>query len=496
MSTRGNKAPFVLLCYGRNTPYAYDAATPLSILCLGTFLETRGVTVEYFDERIDPQRRFSDLAARKPALVGFSVIGGYQISSSARLSRIMRQISPETLVAWGGICPTTLTEQCVREDFVDLAVVGEGEETLLELVEALGRGDDPRQVPGVASWGEGGLQRAPTRALPDLESLPFVYQGQAEHMLRRYMGRRSLRESVGYEVSRGCPFECAFCYSPGFHSKARVKSPAKVAQELDELRRLGVDDLDIYDDTLFGGRQADFSPYLTLLGDRGFTWIGNLRINMLDDDLLRELEAAGCKWLYFGIESDDDATLARIRKGVSAAEIAAGVETMGRSDIPTVYSIIYGLPLEGEKDRITRYLDLAERLHVLDPEAEVQIQSYVPLPGSELFEDALRLGFEPPTRLLDWVSHDHFSVRNPWLDEPDLASKVYLASFLAFRYRRHLSHLPVSLLAYPLHRLSLWRIRTRRFGFFFERGLYRMALASAEFVTRLRFMALNLRARW
>ncbi|MFH2202703.1 MAG: radical SAM protein [Elusimicrobiota bacterium] len=468
---------FVLLCYSRNTPYSYDAHTPVSIFALGTYLERNGVEVEYFDERLDGQDRFDELAARRPLLAGFSVIGGYQIASARRLSRRLRELSGGTRIVWGGICPTTLTDTVLKEDYVDYAVRGEGEATLLELFRRLSAGQD---CAGLAGLG-GGAERLPL----DIDSLPFVYQGKAALELKRHLKRRSIREAVGYEASRGCPFRCEFCYSPNFHGAARVKSTAKVAAELAALKELGVDELDIYDDTLFGGRSDKFADYLKLLKGGGFSWIGNFRINMLDRELLARLEDSGCKWVYFGIESDDDETLASIRKGITAREIDEGIGLMSRSTLPTVYSIIHGLPLEGEKDKARQCLDFAEKIHARHPGAEIQVQSYVPLPGTALYGAAVRLGFCPPADMDGWVRHDHFGVSSPWQENTGLAAKLYLSTFLAFRYRRHLSHFPVCLAAYPLHLLSRWRIRTRFFGLYFERALYRLGLAAAEALTSL-----------
>ena len=488
---------FVLLCYTRNTPYSYDEHTPLSILALGTFLERHGVEVEYFDERIDPESRFRELAGAGPRIVGFSVIGGYQIASAARLSRLTRRLSPESLVVWGGISPTILPETTVREDFVDVAVVGEGEETLLELFGALRERAGWDAVPGLVYRKEDDLRRTAPRAPPDVEELPFVYQGKAAGMLRRYLRRGSIREAVGYEVSRGCPFLCSFCYSPNFHSSTRVKSVRKAAEELDALKRLGVSELDIYDDTLFGARKEEFPRYLDLLRERSFRWIGNLRINMLTEDLLRRLEESGCRWIYFGIESNDEAVLAAIRKGFGASDVRRGLDVMRGARIPAVYSVIYGLPLEGEKDKVDRCLDFALELHERHPGAEIQLQSYVPLPGTDLYPRAVAMGFKPPQRLLDWVRHDHFGVTNAWLDEPALAAKLYIATFLAFRYRRHLSRFPFSLAAYPLHRLSLWRVRRKRFGWYFEKRLYDLFLILSELRAALYFFARDrLFSRW
>ncbi|MEE8424462.1 MAG: radical SAM protein, partial [Elusimicrobiota bacterium] len=483
---------FVLLCYTRNTPYSYDAQTPVSVLALGTYLEERGVEVEYFDERIDGRARFDALAARGPRVVGFSVIGGYQIHSAARLARRARRISPDSALVWGGILPTTLPELTAREDYVDYVVLGEGEQVLFELYEALGRGAKAaRRVKGTLSMADGELIRTAPAPLPDVEKLPFVYQGKAEWMLSRYENRESSRESVGFEASRGCPALCTFCYSPNFHNTARLKPPAQVARELDRLRELGVADLDIYDDTLFGGRREEFPTYLELLRERGFTWIGNLRINMLDGKMLRCIEDSGCKFIYYGIESNDDRVLRLVKKGITAEQVRAGVRLMREARIPAVYSLIYGMPIEGEKDKVGRILDFAEELHQGDPDAEIQVQSYLPLPGSDLYSEAIRFGFKPPERLEGWVRHDHWGIENPWLDDPKLANKVYISSFLAFRYRRHLSKTLLRFAAWPLHKLSLWRIRRRAFGLYFEGWLYALALVGTEFLAGVYFWAQN-----
>jgi len=491
-----NDGDFVLLCYSRNSPYSYDAHTPLSILCLGTFLETKGVRVEYFDERIDGIGRLGELLKLKPLLVGFSVIGGYQIVSAAKLSRLVRRLSPGSKIVWGGISPTTLPELTAREDFVDYVVIGEGEETILELyMDLKNKNGRTALIHGLAWSKEGEFLRTPERPPPDVESLPFVYQGKAAGMLARYMKRRSVREAVGYEISRGCPFLCTFCYSPGFHNQTRAKSTAKAAEELDRLKTLGANDLDIYDDTLFGARRRDFPEYLDLLRNGKFAWIGNLRINMLDEDLLRRIESSGCKWLYFGIESDEDVVLKAIKKGYTAAAVKEGLRVIGRSSLPTVFSLIYGLPLQGEKDKLGHYLDFAENLHRHHPKAEIQIQSYVPLPGNELYAEAIRWGFKPPRHLLEWADQDHFKVANPWLEDPALANKVYISSFLAFRYRRHLSHFPVNLLAYPLHRLSLWRVRKHFFKFHAESLAYNLVLALSQIFANIYFGMRNILLR-
>jgi len=465
-------APFVLLCYARNTPFGYDLHAPVPVFALGSFLEERGVAVEYFDERLDPASRFDELLARGPLLAGFSVIGGFQIVASARLSRRARRLSPATRIVWGGIAATTLTRETAAEPYVDFAVMGEGEETLLELALALGAGADPGGLPGLAYRRGEEVVVNPRRPPPDLETLPLPYRGKAKDLLPRYLARGSVRELCGYEASRGCPFTCGFCYSPGFHNETRVKSRGKIEAELRELASLGVSELDVYDDTLLGARREEIAAFAGLCGRLGFEWIANLRVNMLDPDLLARIEGSGCRWLYFGIESADDGALRRMSKGFTAAQVEAGLEVLRGSSLPVVFSLLVGLPSEGPDGGIEEALAFAERLHREHPLAEIQLQSYVPLPGTPLFPAALARGFRPPRSLLGWAALDHLEVRIPWLARPDLPRRIYLSSFLAYRYRRHLSHWPFKAAAYPLHLLSLWRLRHRRFGLYLEQPLY------------------------
>lgn len=487
------KRSLVLLCYGRNSPYDYDAHTPLSILALGTYLEAAGHEVEYYDERLDALPAFDALLARKPLLVGFSVIGGYQIESSSRLSRRVRALDPEAPIVWGGITPTTLSREILQEDFVDYVVVGEGEETLLELILCLSEGRPAGALAGLAHRAGGVARVNPPRPSPDIERLPFVYQGKALALLKRYLLIPAVREAVGYEGSRGCPFLCTFCYSPNFHANVRVKSPAKVAAELRALRELGVDRIDIYDDTLMGGRKPEIALLAAALRETSMRWMANLRINMLSRELLSSLEGSGCEWLYFGIESDRDEVLAVIKKGMSAAQIEEGLALMGASSIPAVYSIIYGLPIDGAAPEPAEVLAFAERIHELDEDAEIQIQSYVPLPGSELYANAVARGFKPPSGLQGWAEHDHLTVEDAWLPDPRLPRKLYLSSFLAYRYRRHLSRFPMRLAAFPLHLLSRWRIRRRWFGLYLESPLYRLFLAASRSRVDLHFWLRELR---
>jgi len=316
----------------------------------------------------------------------------------------------------------------------------------------------------------------------DINDLPFPYDGKGQEILLEYVRRSGdTLENIGYESSRGCPHKCGFCYNVYFHKNVcRVKSVEKVRSELQKLKALGVNKMTFYDDTFLAGKKDMMQKILPLLKEVDFKWIANVRINTFNDELLRQFKESGCVYLFFGVESPDDDILKFIRKGQNRRMIDEGIETVSKGDIPTLYSLIIGLPGETE-EQMNRTLDFADEIRRRHPGAEVPIQPYVPLPGTLLYQEALKLGFKAPTHLEGWKNFTNDEVRNPWIKNPGLLHAIYINSFMAFRYERFLKNFWSSLVFGPLHKLSLWRWKHRNFKFFFEIYMYLAYKRSGRF---------------
>lgn len=468
------KNSLVVLAYANASPFPYHAWTPLAILSLGSYLEKQGIDVEYFDERIHHQKRFKDLVSRRPLLIGLSSMTCFQIKNTLRLAKIARRINPQIPLVWGGTHPSMMAVQTLESEYVDFVVKGEGEETLLEIVQALQeKADDFSTINGLGWKKNGGAVINPDREFLDINSLPFPYDGKGRDILLEYIRRSGdTLENIGYESSRGCPHKCGFCYNVYFHKNVcRVKTTEKVREELMKLKALGVNKMTFYDDTFLAGKKEMMRNILPLLKEMEFKWIANVRINTFNDELLREFQESGCVYLFFGVESPDDEVLKYIRKGQNRRMIDEGIETVSKGDIPTLYSLMIGLPGETE-EQMYRTLDFADEIRRRHPGAEVPIQPYVPLPGTLLYEEALRHGFRPPNHLEGWKNFTNDEVRNPWIRNPKLLNAIYINSFLAFRYDRFLKNFWSRIVFGPLHALSLWRWRHRNYNFFIELYLY------------------------
>lgn len=467
------KKDFVLLAYANASPFPYHSWTPLSILAPGAYLEQHDVEVEYFDGRIHKKERFKELVEKGPLLVGLSSMTCFQIKNTLRLASLVRRIDSGIPLVWGGTHPSMCAEQTLASELVDFVVKGEGEQTLLELVHAVGSGQKEfNDIDGLGWKRNGACVLNKDRGFLDIEDLPFPYDGKGREILTTYLGKTDTLENIGYESSRGCPYKCGFCYNVYFHKNVcRVKSVEKVRAELVRLKELGVGKMTFYDDTFLAGDRDMMNSVCGLLKELDLKWIANVRINTFDAELLRKFREGGCVYLFFGIESPDDEVLKYIKKGQNRRMIDEGIRLVSQGGIKTLYSLMIGLPNETE-EQLKRTLDFADEIRRIHPGSEVPIQPYVPLPGTALYEEAVKAGFKAPTHLEGWKNYTNDEIKTPWVKDPALLNAIYINTFLAFRYERFLKGFWGGLVFRPFHELSLWRWKKRYFKFFFEGWIY------------------------
>ncbi len=226
-----------------------------------------------------------------------------------------------------------------------------------------------------------------------------------------------------------------------------------------------------YDDTFLAGKKEMMDDICDLLRELEFKWIANVRITLFTPELLEKFKDSGCVYLFFGIESPDEDVLKFIRKGLNRRMIDDGIRIVSKGGIKTLYSLMIGLPRETE-EQLNRTLDFADEIRRLHPGAEVPIQPYVPLPGTLLYEEAVKEDFIAPTHLEGWKNYTNDEIKHPWVKNKKLLNAIYINTFLAFRYERFLKSFWSNLIFWPLNKLSVWRWKNRNYKFFVELYLY------------------------
>lgn len=459
----------ILLVYPKHSPYPHSVSAPLSIFCLGSYLEERGVEVEYFDERLENWEHLFRALKEKPSLVGISAMTSYQIRRAIDLALLARRSNPRIPLVWGGVHPTMCPGQTMESELVDFVVRGEGEATLFELVEHLGnpKTEDFSGIKGLVWKSEDRIVENPERPFLDVNSLPFAYSGKSAEMLAAYLNAPTSREAAALQTSRGCNFHCAFCYNNFFNkSVCRVKSREKLDEEIQRLACLGAKEIIFVDDNLAVNREH-IHNLCEITGKYRIRWSGGLRIDIIDAELISRLEKGGCRYIFFGIESVNETVSKHISKGLSLKKINQAIELMAKSSISAVYSFMNGFPGE-DKDYLRRQLDFVDYILRISPRAEIALQPYNPLPGTPLFQEAVNEGFKAPQELSGWWRMTTGEVLGPWVKDKALLKNLYLISFLAFRGERFLK----SPIFFPLYRIARIRWKLRLFKFCFERRLY------------------------
>ena len=335
----------------------------------------------------------------RPDLVGVSLLT-VEFGSALKCSQIVKSVSPQTPVIWGGAHPTFLPETCLQYDEVDFTAGGEGELTMGELCRALEGKGDIGSVEGLAHKVGGRIVHNRDRELmADLDQLPPPARDEVifpERFDRLAMG------SITY--SRGCPYKCTFCSSRIFwQKKVRFRKPSLVVEEVkDVVNRYGVNAFTFWDDTFTINRDITIE-LCNALRDSGspITWKTATRADVLDDEILAAMREGGCVQLQLGIETGSLRMSKLIEKDVELKAAYHAVRMINRHGIAAGTFFIVGYPQETEEDMRETFA-MMKSIGTTD----VVLNVFDPMPGSSLWDTTKQRQLLPESELeIDWPTY-------------------------------------------------------------------------------------------
>jgi radical SAM superfamily enzyme YgiQ (UPF0313 family) len=365
----------------------WNARFPLAILSLATALAGRHAPA-MLDGNVDQD--FIATALRKIAeggvdAVGMTVMGGPQLSSAIAASKAIRERAPRLPIIWGGAFPTCCPEATLNSPYVDYVVRAQGEETLSELLDALGARDASAlaAIRGLSWRRDGHDVHNPERrfsSAPLERMLPYeVLPNPRQYLKPTYLGART----AGYQAALGCRFRCTFCgVATMYRGKMALPAAARLEQDLDFLQRqLDADAIQFYDHNFFD-REVDMVPLLEVMAKFGMPWWCFARSDALanlSERSWRLVSRSQLRMAYIGAESPSDWLLHDIRKGTRADQTLAAIEQCRAHGVIPELSFMLAPPQdpEGETERTFEFIRLIKRLH---PMTEVMIYIYTPLP--------------------------------------------------------------------------------------------------------------------
>jgi anaerobic magnesium-protoporphyrin IX monomethyl ester cyclase len=341
---------------------------PLGLLSLATVCKAAGYDVQIIDANalnLQPE----DI----PALVDNCpvVCLTAMTASISETVKIAEQLWNKILIL-GGVHASIFPRECYNTGYFDLVVAGEGEQVLVELLDTI---QSSRPVGGVKF----------ASPVLDLNSFPLPDYSLLD--MSRYIARypHAVKPPwTAVSTSRGCPYQCSFCSKSVSGSNFRALSSDRVIELINTLQtRHGINDITFYDDImpLNKNRMSDICNGI-IGSDIELTWTCESRVNLANAELLNEMRHAGCRLIFYGIESGSQKILNSINKGIKLDQIRQAISLTKEAGIQAAGYFMLGAPGE-TLDTLDETLRFARSLE-LD---HAQFSVCSPLPGSKLWDD-------------------------------------------------------------------------------------------------------------
>ena len=425
----------VLLINPKTEGYSRAITAPLGLLSIASFLEANGISVRLYDrtvEKTSAQAVFADFPAD---VVGVSLVSYLSILDAQAVSAFFHE--KNVPVVWGGPLASELPEAVLKNDSVDAVSIGEGEETWLELALAVRDGrQDWSGIRGLALRGENGaVRRTAERPFTDLGSLPDI-DWELVDVEKYFQTSYGCKRMLYLYAAKGCPFSCSFCYNKDFHRCTYRKRPMDAL--LREIRYLvetyRMDGVYFADELWCRNVREMHEICDSLKGlNLDFVWGGQTRIGIFGKEDFDYMYEAGCRWIFFGVESGSKEILRRMNKKIAYDKIAQTFRDCRSAGIVAIGSFIIGYPDETAED-VRQTVSLIKSLDT----TMINLNYFVLVPGADIYYRLIREGRiapitdlypltkEDPVRRLDY----NFS-KIPALDLKVIRSFYMWRSFLS-----------------------------------------------------------------
>lgn len=360
----------------------------IGIATIAAYLRGKGIDVAVIDS--DDKSQIDKLKAFSPQFVGIPAYT-FEIYDTARTAEIVKAVLPQSQLIVGGPHPSALPRETLEEfPIFDFVVMGEGEETLKEIVEDK---KEIEEIEGIAYRRNRTIKvnprRKPIQPLDILSISAWDLYDLERYKINWHRSRSRLKfkskDDILYipiESMRGCPYDCIFCFRINDRS-VRFKSPSRV---IDEMRRVisqfGVNRFYFVDPTFGINKRLALELCNEIIKyelNTKITWEVSSRVDVVDEELLIKMKEAGCDTIGFGVESGDDEILKKSGKNISCQKIIDTIKLCNKVGMTVGTSFILGHPFE-TKETLKKTIKFAKKL----PIATTNFAIMVPFPGTEV----------------------------------------------------------------------------------------------------------------
>lgn len=386
----------VLLISHPNLHWQRPDFPPLGIAYLGAVVKKHGHEVLLIDGCINSIKDIVSSAEEyHPDFIGITC---WTINRSViwDLCLQLKKILPNTFLTIGGPHASFYPEHIFAKTHAHTVVIGEGEETLCELLNAIKNGDPLGQIKGIAfERKDGTVERTEARPLiENLDAIPFpFYEGFKNFNLKNYTGFAGLpKPTAAIITSRGCIFDCTYCASVNFWGKKwRCRSAQNVLDEIEHLvKEMGARSIYMFDDNFPVNKKRVMDICQGIVKRKmNIQWACCSHVKMVKEELLNAMKISGCVSIDFGVESGSNLILENINKKQKRSDIERAFALVHRAGIkPRAY-----LMVGNQGETIETIDETIEMIGKIKPHSSIGATLLWLLPGTQVFEEARRNGF-------------------------------------------------------------------------------------------------------
>lgn len=366
---------------------------PLSILYLAGYLEKfSNFDIRVIDcqvEEINYPKLSKLIEENKPDVIGMTAMT-FTLLDVLKVIKIAKRINSQIKIVLGGPHPHIYPKETINLPGVDYLILGEGEIAFFELLNHLDKKSSypPSHIKGLVFKTNGEIVQTGFREpIMNLDELPFP----ARHLTpyHKYSSLLAKKNPVTTMItSRGCPYRCIFCDRPNLGKVFRARSAKNVVDEMEECKKMGINEILVYDDTFTVNRQRVLNICSEIQKRKlEINWDIRARVDNVDQDILKALKKAGCKRIHYGIEGGTQKILDILHKGITLKQVEEVFKLTKKIGIQTLGYFMIGNPTETKED-ILETINFAKKIN---PNF-VQITITTPFPATDLYKLALEKG--------------------------------------------------------------------------------------------------------
>lgn len=352
---------------------------------IAAILEQKGYAVQFIDmfaSNISIKELRSRLLHDPPRCVGITTDFA-TINPAKVIARVLKGLDPSCKIIVGGCNLAIYPDEIMQFPFFDVGVVGEGDKSIVDLMDALETGRDLSSVKGIVfKKGTEIIKTPPGERILDLDSLPFP----ARHLmpLKEYTSSVSKHGHLTTMISsRGCPFNCNYCVRDHDYRERSIKN---VVDEIEQIvNHFHINEIYIFDPTFTANKKRVISICKEIIKrNLQVTWVTETRVDCVSLDLLRWMKRAGCTRVQYGVESIEPRVLKELRKNTTLKQIYNAFRWTRQSGLEILASFMIGSPGD-TLESIKRTINAAMKLN---PDYAVFTITTI-FPGTDLHDRAV-----------------------------------------------------------------------------------------------------------